>query len=147
MKKTLIALAGIFITSYPSTNTINLNFKQAQEIGKKIWHNECNGTIEGLTSWNPGEEFASLGIAHFIWYPKGKSGHFNETFPALVKFLKTKNTKLPTWLEKNDGCPWASRKEFSMAKRSRRMHELREFLLNSTHLQSQFIVEQLAQAL
>ena len=30
----------------------------------------AGGTISGLTSWNVGENFASLGIGHFIWYRK-----------------------------------------------------------------------------
>jgi hypothetical protein len=49
---------------------------------KKIWQNECNGTIAGLTSWNAGEDFASLGIGHFIWYPKGRRGPFEKVFPS-----------------------------------------------------------------
>jgi hypothetical protein len=31
---------------------------EARRIGKRIWQNECNGTISGLTSWNSGENFA-----------------------------------------------------------------------------------------
>src|SRR4030095_9892577 len=34
-------------------------------IRTKIWQNEGSGTIAGLTSWNAGEDFASLGIGHF----------------------------------------------------------------------------------
>ncbi len=39
---------------------------QLQRVGQRIWQNECSGTIDGLTSWNSGEDFASLGIGHFI---------------------------------------------------------------------------------
>src|SRR6266446_3164255 len=53
---------------------ITLSHADVQRIGKKIWQNECNGTISGLTSWNQGEDFASLGIGHFIWYPQGRRG-------------------------------------------------------------------------
>ncbi|MEA3211856.1 MAG: hypothetical protein QOE70_4913 [Chthoniobacter sp.] len=38
-----------------------------EEIGRRVWQNECGGTREGLTSWNADESFASLGIGHFIW--------------------------------------------------------------------------------
>jgi hypothetical protein len=38
-------------------------------VGKKVWINECDGTVAGLTSWNGDEAFPSLGIGHFIWYP------------------------------------------------------------------------------
>jgi hypothetical protein len=57
------------ILKIPSLNEI-LTQEQAQTIGRQIWKNECGGTQEGLTSWNKGEEFPSLGIGHFIWYPK-----------------------------------------------------------------------------
>jgi hypothetical protein len=48
-------------------STASLSDSQALEIGRRIWKNECAGTVSGLTSWNKGEEFPSLGIAHFIW--------------------------------------------------------------------------------
>ena len=43
-------------------------------VGRKVWVNECDGTVAGLTSWNADEAFPSLGIGHFIWYPAGKGG-------------------------------------------------------------------------
>jgi hypothetical protein len=51
--------------------TVELSDAQALEIGRRIWKNECGATVNGLTAWNAGE-VASLGIAHFIWYPEGK---------------------------------------------------------------------------
>jgi hypothetical protein len=51
-------------------------------IGKKVWANECDGKVEGLTSWNGGEAFPSLGIGHFIWYPAGRRGPFDELSSA-----------------------------------------------------------------
>ncbi len=57
-----------------------------------------DGTISGLTSWNQGEDFASLGIGHFIWYPKGRQGPFEESFPTLVSFVSSRGAKLPTLL-------------------------------------------------
>ena len=52
----------------------------------------------GLTSWNQGEDFASLGIGHFIWYPKGRRGPFEESFPKLVSFVSKRGANLPTLL-------------------------------------------------
>src|SRR5947209_16869996 len=42
---------------------IELSRPETERIGKKIWQNECNGTVSGLTSWNGGENVASLGIS------------------------------------------------------------------------------------
>src|SRR5437879_9304022 len=97
---------------------IALSHAEALRIGKKIWHNECNGTVAGLTAWNKGEEFASLGIGHFIWYPKGKRGPFEESFPKLIRFISTRSAKLPTLLltTSEQPCPWNSRAEFLQAK-------------------------------
>ncbi|MGZ5512150.1 MAG: hypothetical protein ACXWG7_02070, partial [Chthoniobacterales bacterium] len=72
-----LALAG---SGFPA-QAITLSRADAQRIGRKVWQNECGGTIAGLTSWNAGENFASLGIGHFIWYPKDVRGPFEESFP------------------------------------------------------------------
>ena len=72
---------------FGSAQTVELSDAQALEIGRRIWKNECGGTVNGLTAWNAGEEFASLGIAHFIWYPEGKRGPFEESFPKLADYL------------------------------------------------------------
>ena len=47
------------------------NQVNVQELGQRIWKNECAGSVQGLVSWNEGEAFPSLGIGHFIWYPAG----------------------------------------------------------------------------
>ena len=67
-------------------------------IGRKIWQNECGGTVAGLTSWNVGENFASLGIGHFIWYPAGARGPFEESFPPFVRYAERRGAKLPELL-------------------------------------------------
>jgi hypothetical protein len=119
------------------------------KIGKKIWQNECNGTIAGLTSWNVGEDFASLGIGHFIWYPKGRRGPFEESFPKLVSFISKRGAKLPALLlgigEKP--CPWNSRTEFLRAQHSTEMNQLRSFLVDTIDLQAEFLIARLESAL
>ncbi|HEX4630297.1 MAG TPA: hypothetical protein VH188_04970, partial [Chthoniobacterales bacterium] len=78
--RAFLFLALIAMTSQ-ATAGINLSPAETRRIGNKIWQNECGGTVAGLTSWNAGENFASLGIGHFIWYPKGVRGPFDESFP------------------------------------------------------------------
>ena len=43
---------------------------------------------EYLTHWNEGEDFPSLGIGHFIWFPEGVDAPFDEQFPALISYLR-----------------------------------------------------------
>jgi hypothetical protein len=121
----------------------------AQRIGRKIWQNECNGTIAGLTSWNAGEDFASLGIGHFIWYPEGKPGPFEESFPPLVAFISSHGTRLPTLLSRPGPlhCPWKSREDFMLAQPTTDMKQLRQFLADTVDLQTQFMINRLDAAL
>ncbi|MCA1658118.1 MAG: hypothetical protein LC627_02340, partial [Verrucomicrobiaceae bacterium] len=133
----------------PAVNAITLSRMEALRIGKKIWQNECNGTISGLTSWNAGENFASLGIGHFIWYPKDQRGPFEESFPKLITFVSTRGAKLPDLLLANGDlpCPWNSHSEFQAAQQSSQMQQLRRFLANTVDLQADFMVQRLDRAL
>jgi hypothetical protein len=126
---------------------INLSPAETRRIGNRIWQNECGGTVGGLTSWNAGENFASLGIGHFIWYPKGVRGPFDESFPKFVEFAGSRNAKLPAVLVAKDGCPWKSRTEFNQAAQSPAMKELRAFLARTVDLQAEFLVHRLRDAL
>ncbi|MGI8820684.1 MAG: hypothetical protein ACR2ID_07455 [Chthoniobacterales bacterium] len=132
-----------------SAHAVELSRGEAARIGKRVWQNECAGTISGLTSWNAGENFASLGIGHFIWYPKGVRGPFAESFPDFVAYAAQAGTKLPQAVEANrqSGCPWATRAEFLAASKSAPMAELRQFLVRTVDLQAQFLVQRLQQAL
>jgi hypothetical protein len=130
-------------------HAIALSHADVLKIGKKIWQNECNGTIAGLTSWNEGEDFASLGIGHFIWYPKGRRGPFEESFPKLVSFISKRGAKLPTLLlgPGEKPCPWNSRTEFLQAQHSAEMNQLRRFLADTIDLQAEFLIGRLESAL
>ncbi len=130
-------------------HAITLSHADVLKIGKKIWQNECNGTIAGLTSWNAGEDFASLGIGHFIWYPKGRRGPFEESFPKVVSFISKRGAKLPTLLlgTGEKPCPWNSRTEFLRTQHSTEMNQLRKFLADTIDLQAEFLIARLESAL
>jgi hypothetical protein len=114
----------------------------AKKIGQKIWLNETGGKIDAITSWNANEEFASLGIGHFIWFPVGKWLPFEESFPALLEFMRKKNVRLPAWLDQTQipANPWTSRAEFRKNANSPQMKELRRFMLDTVAEQTQFMV-------
>jgi hypothetical protein len=126
---------------------VNLTPAETRRIGNRIWQNECGGTVAGLTSWNSGENFASLGIGHFIWYPKGIRGPFDESFPKFVEFASGRGVKLPGVAAANDGCPWKTRSEFNAAAQSEPMKDLRAFLSRTIDLQAEFLVHRLSEAL
>src|SRR5207244_13549898 len=97
----------------------------------------------GLTSCNTGENFASLGISHFIWYPQGVDGPFEESFPKFLAFAREHRAAIPAWLNQSPACPWNSRATFSSAENSTQMRELRQFLSRTIDLEGQCIVARL----
>lgn len=119
---------------------------ELERIGRRIWQNECAGTVEGLTSWNKGEYFASLGIGHFIWYPAGVQGPFEESFPPLVQWMHRSGIPVPRWLLETPDCPWKTREAFEQDRNSPRQKELRVFLSRTVAPQTQFIILRLEAA-
>jgi hypothetical protein len=121
--------------------------KEAESIGKRIYWNECSGNPDKLIWWNAGENFASLGIGHFIWYPKGVQGPFEEMFPSLISFLKDNGVEIPSWLTQCDGCPWKTKEEFLEKKQEGKKKELQAFLFQTISWQAAFIAERFKQDL
>lgn len=130
-----------------ASSEVRVSDAEASRIGRKIWQNECAGTRDGLTSWNKGEDFPSLGIGHFIWYPKGIRGPFKESFPALKDYLRSQGVRLPSWLIAAKDCPWPDRSVFMADFRSSRMEELRALLASTIGQQARFAALRLEAAL
>jgi len=126
-----------------------LSSREIGWIGEKVFENECASKDKYLVSWNEGEDFLSVGIAHFIWYPEGKKGLFEESFPSFLKYAKVSGAKIPQWLNTklSPACPWNSRDDFFSNQADTRLIELRDFLVTSKPLQAAFIVKQLEDAL
>lgn len=118
-------------------------------IGERIYQNECAGQARYLTHWGKGEDFPSLGIAHFIWFPKGVDAPFEETFPELFVYLNQRSTP-PAWLSAlwtqsghnttQFDAPWQNPIQFEQAGSSNEMTELRDWLLATRSQQAGFVV-------
>lgn len=145
----LFAFVGVLLetagVAFPQS--IPISDAQAERIGRQLWRNESGGTIAGLTAWNSGEDFASLGIGHFIWYPAEKRGPFEESFPPLLKYLITSGSSVPAWLKHADACPWSDRAQFLADQQSPRMKELRSLLAETVAFQARFAALRLERAL
>lgn len=122
-----------------ATNQSQLSASQKRKIGQKIWQNESAGKVSGLTAWNEGEAFPSLGIGHFIWYPKGTSGPYTESWPSFVNFARQQGSNPPP-IALNNGAPWPSRSAFRSAFNSSEMTGLRNWLAANVPLQTDFII-------
>ena len=128
---------------------ISLSDRQAEQLGKRVWVNETGGNDDRLLWWNEGEEFASLGIGHFIWFPANSAAPFEQSFPELLLFLTDQRVPLPVWLHTKPPppCPWPDRAAFLAAANETRMLELRELLQRTFALQARFMAQRAERAL
>jgi len=141
---------GVGNNSQNSHQILTISPQIALPIGVKIWFNESGGSIMGLTAWNDGEDFASLGIGHFVWQPYAnrKRASFNAGFPKLIRYIEKRGgANIPTWLRGNLYCPWDSREEFLRDQYSPRMIELRNFLQQTIPIQAECMVKHLEEIL
>jgi len=122
-----------------AATTIRLTDAQKAAIGRKIWQNESGGRVTGLTAWNVGEEFPSLGIGHFIWYPAGFNGPFEESWPRFIQYSLQKGATPPA-VARNRHSPWKSRAEFQRDFNGPELTGLRNWLAANVELQTDFII-------
>ena len=138
-------IVSVFLSAKP----IQLTEYQANFIAKKVWQNEGAGKDKYLIWWNKGEDFASLGIGHFIWFPKGHTERFREVFPMVIAFMQQKGVKLPTWLNAQSDFPWQSKEAFFAAKaaKTKKYMSLFRFIKSTYRYQAAFMAERLRLAL
>ena len=141
---TLILLNTLLFSS-----EISLTKKQANYIAKKVWQNEGAGKDKYLIWWNKGEDFASLGIGHFIWFPKNHTERFREVFPMVLTFMQKKGVTLPRWLTPQTDFPWQTKEQFFKAKhaKTKQYMELFTFLKKTMPYQAEFMAQRLSNAL
>lgn len=131
-------LVALWIVGAPA-QAGDLTAGQKAVIGRKIWQNECAGSVDGLMTWNAGEEFPSIGIGHFIWYPAGFRGRFEESWPSFVAFARQRGAELPV-LSHEAHSPWKTKAEFQKDFKSPRSTALRSWLAGNVGLQTDFII-------
>ena len=121
-----------------------LSQQEMQWVGARIYQNECAGNPDYLIHWGKGEEFPSLGIGHFIWYPAGVEERFTERFPQMVDYVSQYHPP-PDWLNRLSPmeAPWSSPQQMQRARASKPFLELQNWLLATQSYQAEFIVQQL----
>ncbi len=114
-------------------------------IGEQIFKSETGGDPLKLVFWNAAEAFPSLGIGHFIWFPRGCNacaafGSGPGSFPGLAEDLRKRGVVLPGFVFANGGYPpWPSRSAFLAD--TARVGELRKALESSKGTQARYIIE------
>ncbi|MEJ2275950.1 MAG: metallophosphoesterase, partial [Woeseiaceae bacterium] len=118
-------------------------------IASRIFENETGGKLEYLTHWNEGEDFPSMGIGHFIWFPEGVDAPFDESFPRMLEYVKGEADEcapVPDWLAGDEvpDAPWPDKTTFDSEGDSDRISALREWLAATAPEQSRYIVASFA---
>ena len=118
-------------------------------IGDKIFRNETGGRIDQLTHWNLREDFASMGIGHFTWYPANRAQRFGNTFPGLLDYLVKNGVQLPQWVQiaRFQGAPWRTREELMRAKNTPEVKQFSQLLYDTRHLQAKYIMDRAMRAM
>lgn len=133
-------------SSYANDGMPDLSAAELRTISEQIFKNEGGGNVSNLVHWNDGEDFASMGIGHFTWYPAGRSARFGSTFPELLSYMQSRGVTLPAWLP-HDYAPWRTKAELMQAKNTRQVQELQNLLYQTRLLQAQFIVDRTRRAM
>src|SRR5678816_3405592 len=47
-----VMACALLATTITAPSAVHLSSADAMRIGRRIWQNECNGTLAGLTAWN-----------------------------------------------------------------------------------------------
>jgi hypothetical protein len=134
----------------PIKTSLDLKLPLLSEAGYEliaagIFQNETASQIDKLTYWGTGEDFPSMGIGHFIWFPKAVDAPFDEQFPAMVSYVAESSggsLPAPDWLLQLEpfDAPWDSKQQFDADWSSPELTELREWLYASRQYQARFIV-------
>ncbi len=122
---------------------------EVRRIGDQIFKNESGGDINKLVHWNVGEDFASMGIGHFTWYPAGRRQSFGNTFPGMLSYLESRGVRLPQWLQyaKRSGAPWRTRSQLLRDKNNPQVQELQRMLYETRYLQAEYIMKRAQRAM
>ena len=126
-----------------------LSERELQAISRRIYYNEASSKPKNLMIWNDNENFVSLGIGHFIWYPAGSNKRFDETFPSMIDYFQQHNVRIPHWLisARNRGAPWPNKQAFLQSQNDPEVRELKRILLDTKELQTLFFFDRIHQSI
>ncbi|CAA6817220.1 MAG: Unknown protein [uncultured Thiotrichaceae bacterium] len=132
-----------------SGGAVGPNLEEMRRIAEKIYTNETGGAKDKLVHWNVREDFASLGIGHFTWYPAGRAQRFGNSFPSLIQFMGQRGAQAPAWVQLavTRGAPWYSREQLLRQKSSAQVRQLQDYLWDTRALQGEYIVARAKKAM
>ena len=150
LRNSAVIVSIALFLGFAQAQALEISAKEQARIADLIFKNECNRKFECLVSWNDGEDFASLGIGHFIWFPKGSDAPFKESFPDLMRWYQEHHVQIPDGLhdilQPDQDCPWSSKQDFLKPEHQAQIQVLRQFLADTKAVQASFIMRRLEDA-
>jgi len=112
-------------------------------MAERVFKNECSVEKNCLLEWGAGEDFLSLGLEHFIWFPDNTHGIFKDSFRSYLQYARKAGEQLPVSLDKTPfpSCLWSSRKEFLNSKTSPEYQDIVNFMTKTKHCQADYLIE------
>jgi hypothetical protein len=144
-----VLVTVLFLSGNAWASEKEISLQEAEFIGELIFQNECAGKEANILYWNDGENFPSLGIGHFIWYPAHYNGPFDESFPKLLVFLQGRGIALPDGFQMLPGmhAPWPTKGDFMKALEAGELESLRAFLIETKSEQAVFLINRFSQSI
>ena len=143
-------MRSLCLVFYLAVCPLNLSYAMTLEISKadtlwiakRVFKNECGVEKNCLLEWSVGENFLSLGLGHFIWYPPNAPGIFQESFRSYLQYAREAGESLPVWLDKTPlpSCPWTSRKQFLSSKESKQYQDILDFIMKTKLCQADYLI-------
>ncbi|MCD6578236.1 hypothetical protein J7L48_02035 [bacterium] len=120
----------------------SISTEHVEKIAEKIYQNECACKREYLVWWSENEEFPSIGIGHFLWFPNNIKVPFEPSFKKFLDICIYDDIEIPEILKNyNDGCLWNNRDEFLDPKNSGQIEEIKVWLENTKGFQAEFLYQ------
>lgn len=107
-------------------------------IGRQIWINGSEKQPYMLVRWTRGRAYADMGLG-FIWYPAGKSGAADESFPKFITFAEAQGITAPDFLR--GVAPWADFAAFQ-ADKSDMKKRMMKWLADHLDVQAKYLIAQ-----
>ena len=132
----LAALFLIFCSfTFAQNWNVSLTDKDKAKLITFVADKEFSGDWSQCVDWNKGEAFPSLGLGHYLWFPKGSQSPFEESFPKFIDYVvkNTRGVRFPAILGMDSKgriqpAPWSNRDEFLRTRHSQKTQELVTFL-------------------
>lgn len=133
-----LAILAFIAYFYVEPREINISESEANIIAFEIAKNEGVSSRVKQISWRNDDKYASLGIAHFFWYPMNEN-NTQISFNDLLNYI-SQSQALPNWLLNVKYPPWSSREDYLSSNHDLFKSQLSYFLQENMSKQTEYLI-------